>query len=54
LLELYDMSVAIMRQNLRRRPPEATDPEIEGMLRRWLMKADQPISSELGASATGR
>lgn len=42
LLELYDASTEIMRQNLRRRDPRATEAEIETRLRRWLTKADEP------------
>ena len=42
LLELYDLSVEIMRQNLRRRHPGASEERIEELLRRWLAKADEP------------
>lgn len=42
LLELYDTSVALMRQNLRRRHPRAGAEEIDLLLRRWLAKADKP------------
>ena len=35
-LELFELGVAVMRQNLRRNHPEATDQEIEALLRRWL------------------
>ena len=44
MLELFDTSIAMMRQNLRRRHPDADEAEIKEMLRRWVMKADQPIS----------
>jgi len=35
-LRLHDEGVRLMRQNLRRRHPEATDEEIERRLREWL------------------
>ena len=40
LLDLHDLSVALMRQNLRRSRPEATHEEIEGRLQAWLAKRD--------------
>jgi hypothetical protein len=42
LLELYELSAALMRRNLRRRRPDATDAEIEAGLRRWLVKEGEP------------
>lgn len=41
VLDLYDTSVEIMRLNLRRRLPHATEDEIRTALRRWLAKADE-------------
>lgn len=41
LLDLHDLSVALMRQNLRRSHPEAADEEIERLLQRWLAKRDE-------------
>ena len=35
-LDLHEAGVAIMRQNLRRQHPEASDAEIEGRLHAWL------------------
>ncbi len=35
-LELHDDGVEIMRRNLRRRHPSATQAEIDDRLRRWL------------------
>ena len=35
-LQLHDEGVALMRQNLRRRNPEAGEDEIEEMLVAWL------------------
>jgi hypothetical protein len=34
--ELFDAGVALMRQNLRRRHPDAPDAEIEERLTQWL------------------
>lgn len=41
--ELYEVAENIMRQNLRRRNPRATDEEIEEGLRRWLAKGSEPV-----------
>jgi len=38
-LELHDVGVALMRQNLRRRHPDATDERIEELLVTWLNAA---------------
>lgn len=35
-LELFDEGMALMRQNLRRRHPQATEEEIERRLHAWL------------------
>lgn len=39
-LDLHEAGVELMRQNLRRRDPSATDDEIDRRLRAWL--ADRP------------
>lgn len=39
-LDLHEAGVALMRQNLRRRDPGASDDEIDRRLRAWL--ADRP------------
>jgi hypothetical protein len=41
LLDLYELSEAVVRQNLRRRHPHATDEEIETGVRAWLAKAGE-------------
>jgi len=41
LLDLHDLSVALMRQNLRRSHLGAPDTEIERLLQRWLAKSDE-------------
>jgi hypothetical protein len=41
LLDLHDLSVALMRQNLRRRHLGAPDAEIERLLQRWLAKSGE-------------
>jgi len=51
VLDLFEASIGIMRQNLRRRHPDADEPEVEAMLQRWLMKADQPISKAFRVGA---
>jgi hypothetical protein len=40
--ELYDLAERMMRQNLRRRDPRATEEEIEWRLRAWLRSAPPP------------
>jgi hypothetical protein len=35
-LDLFETGVALMRQNLRRAHPEATEEEIDGLLASWL------------------
>lgn len=35
-LDLFDTGLDLMRQNLRRAHPEASDEEIDRLLRRWL------------------
>ena len=39
-LEMWEDGVQIMRENLRRRAPRATDEEIEAELTRWLAGPD--------------
>lgn len=39
-LDLFDTGLDLMRQNLRRRHPQADDEEIERLLREWLL--DRP------------
>jgi len=39
-LEMWEDGVQIMRENLRRRAPRATDAEIEAELTRWLSGPD--------------
>ena len=41
LLDLHELSVALMRQNLRRSHLGAPDAEIERLLQRWLAKRDE-------------
>jgi len=38
--EMHDLGVAIMRQNLRRRHPDASESQIDAMLTEWLQ--DRP------------
>jgi hypothetical protein len=39
-LDLFEAGIDLMRQNLRRRHPEAPDDEIDRLLQRWLL--DRP------------
>lgn len=44
-LDLYEAGEVMMRQNLRRRHPDAGEDEIEAMIVRWLM--DKPSHAEV-------
>lgn len=43
-MDLFDTAVDIMRENLRRRNPEATPEEIQSMLQDWLLKKGEPVA----------
>jgi hypothetical protein len=47
-LDLFEAGLGLMRQNLRREHPEATDIEIDRRLRQWLL---QRPGAEWGDSA---
>ncbi len=44
---LMEAGIALMRQNLRRRHPSATDPEIDALLQDWLHRKDDPIPGDV-------
>lgn len=50
-VELWDLSEQIMRQNLRRRNPEASEEEIEALFRAWLH--ERPGAEHGDASGPG-
>jgi hypothetical protein len=39
-LDLFELSLDLMRQNLRRRHPEAGEPTIERLLQDWLLRVE--------------
>jgi Rv0078B-related antitoxin len=41
-LDMWEDGVQIMRENLRRRSPDATDAQIEDALRAWLDRQEDP------------
>jgi hypothetical protein len=43
---LMEAGIALMRQNLRRRHPSATDPEVDTLLQNWLHRMDDPIPGD--------
>jgi hypothetical protein len=49
-LEMWEDGVQIMRENLRRRSPEANDEEIETELARWLEWPDQADADRVRAA----
>jgi len=51
---LHTEGLALMRQNLRRRHPEASDAEVEERLRAWLLDrpADAPGTVRAGRAAS--
>lgn len=50
VLQLFELGVAMQRQNLRRRHPDATEAELDALLQRWL---EHPAGAEHG-DAVGR
>jgi hypothetical protein len=44
---LVDAGIALMRQNLRRAHPAATDAEIDDLLRSWLGRRADPIPGDV-------
>jgi hypothetical protein len=44
-LDLFEAAEGIMRQNLRRENPDATDREIEAMLNAWMI--DRPSMADV-------
>lgn len=36
--EMMELSIATMRKNLKRRNPVASEPEIEALLMRWMLR----------------
>jgi len=45
--EMVETGVAIMRQNLRRQHPEASDDEIQSLLNAWLAASPAPLDPNL-------
>ena len=43
--EMFDVGVAMMREKLRRKSPNASGEEVEHQLDRWLLQVDEPIHS---------
>ena len=41
--EMFEVGVAMMRENLRRKSPDASAEEIERQLDRWLLQVDEPL-----------
>jgi hypothetical protein len=52
-LELFEVGVAIMRQNLRRRYPHANPEEIEARLRTWLRTRPGAESGDASSDGNG-
>ena len=46
--EMFEVGVAMMREKLRRKSPDASAEEIERQFDRWLLQVDEPLPS-LGA-----
>ena len=43
--EMFEVGVAMMREKLRRKSPQASGEEIERQLDRWLLQVDEPLLS---------
>ena len=52
--ELIDAGVALMRQNLRRKHPDSTPSEIEGLLQAWLCREDDPVPGDTAGAVRVR
>lgn len=51
--DLFEVAVAIQRQNLRRRFPEADSARIDRLLQQWLLKEDSIVSPPAYARRKG-
>ena len=51
---LMEAGIELMRQNLKRRHPAKTDPEIDAMLAAWLCRADDPIPGDTAGAVRVR
>lgn len=47
MIRLHNAGVAIMKQNIRRRMPNASEEEIEEEFRRWYHRLDDPIPGDV-------
>jgi hypothetical protein len=47
---LVEAGIALMRQNLRRRHPEADEIRIDDLLKTWLYRTDDPIQGDVAGS----
>lgn len=43
---LIDADIALMRQNIKRRRPGATEAEIDALLNAWLRRSDDPFPGD--------
>ena len=47
---LVEAGIALMRQNLRRRHPEANEIRIDDLLQTWLYRTNDPIQGDVAGS----
>lgn len=51
---LVDAGIALMRQNIRRRHPAASEADMDAWLREWLYRVDDPISGDVSGAVRVR
>ncbi len=51
---LVDAGIALMRQNIRRRHPAASEAEIDALVQAWLYRADDPIPGDTSGAVRVR
>jgi len=51
---LMEAGIALMRQNLRRRYPQASEAEIDALLNAWLYRADDSIPGDTAGAVRVR
>ena len=51
---LIEAGIALMRQNLRRRHPDADEARIDDLLRAWLYRADDPVPGDVAGAVHER
>ena len=51
---LVDAGIALIRQNIRRRHPAASEAEMDAWMREWLYRADDPMPGDVSGAVRVR